>query len=48
MSSIFSGSPLWSGDHAYVTAHADFLHHQIGPGTPELHYLIEIITEGES
>ena len=31
MSSIFSNSPLWSGDHCYVTAHADFLHHQIDP-----------------
>ncbi len=31
MSSIFSNSPLWSGDHCYITAHADFLHHQIDP-----------------
>jgi hypothetical protein len=31
MSSIFSNLPLWKGDHCYVTAHADFLHHQIDP-----------------
>jgi uridine phosphorylase len=31
MSSIFSGSPFWSGGHSYVTAHADFLHHHIDP-----------------
>jgi hypothetical protein len=31
MSSIFSSLSLWKGDHCYVTAHADFLHHQIDP-----------------
>jgi len=31
MSSIFSGPPLWSGDHCYVTAQEDFLHHHIDP-----------------
>ena len=31
MSSLFSNLPLWRGDHWYVTAHADFLHHQIDP-----------------
>jgi uridine phosphorylase len=31
MSSIFSSLSLWRGDHCYVTAHADFLHHQIDP-----------------
>lgn len=36
MSSIFSGSPLWSGDRSYVTAQADFLHHQIDPAHLDL------------
>jgi uridine phosphorylase len=31
MNSMFSGPPLWTGDHSYVTAHADFLHHHIDP-----------------
>ncbi len=44
MSSIFSSPSLWRGDHRYVTAHADFLHHQIDPA----HYLIELIPEGET
>ena len=36
MSSIFSNSTLWRGDHCYVTAHADFLHHQIDPAQLDL------------
>jgi uridine phosphorylase len=31
MSSLFSHLPLLRGDHYYVTAQADFLHHQIDP-----------------
>ncbi len=34
MSSIFSGLPLWRGDHCYVTAQADFLHQQIDKEMP--------------
>ncbi len=36
MSSIFSSLSLWRGDHCYVTAHADFLHHQIDPAHLDL------------
>ena len=31
MSSMFSHLPLWRGDHCYIAAQADFLHHHIDP-----------------
>jgi Phosphorylase superfamily len=36
MSPIFSSLSLWRGDHCYVTAHADFLHHHIDPAHLDL------------
>jgi uridine phosphorylase len=36
MSSIFSSHSLWSGNHGYVTAQADLLHHHVDPAQLDL------------